>query len=161
MCAPRVTRHTSIRYSGSCHIRVNMGASIYFTAAMIRAFRSARSYGNGGTNTFTYFARNARCTVTIDLLVWYSNTQNDFSTGAAIFSVHLHRLSAEMWTTTKNYLLGKFFLSCSFYLYRFRKYVSYGFPTISFCNPGVHYETLCIIHSHYQPVFQISALLFK
>jgi hypothetical protein len=27
MCAPRVTRHTSIRYSSSCHTRVNMGAS--------------------------------------------------------------------------------------------------------------------------------------
>ena len=35
-----------------------------------------------------YFARNARCTVTKDLLVWYSNTQNDFSPGAAIFSLH-------------------------------------------------------------------------
>ena len=35
-----------------------------------------------------YFARNARCTVTTDLLVWYSNTQNDFSPGAAIFSPH-------------------------------------------------------------------------
>jgi hypothetical protein len=39
MCAPRVTWHTSIRYSSSCHIRVNMGASIFFAAAMIRAFR--------------------------------------------------------------------------------------------------------------------------
>ena len=29
----------------------NMGASIFFTAAMIRAFRSARSRGNGGTGT--------------------------------------------------------------------------------------------------------------
>jgi len=28
------------------HTRVNMGASIFFTAAMIRAFRSARSPGN-------------------------------------------------------------------------------------------------------------------
>jgi len=28
-----------------------MGASIFFTAAMILAFRSARSHGNGGTNT--------------------------------------------------------------------------------------------------------------
>jgi hypothetical protein len=35
-------------------------------------------------------------------------------------------------------------LSCSFYLYRFRKYVTYGFPIINFCNPGVHYETHCI-----------------
>jgi len=50
MCAIRVTRHTSIRYSSSCHTRVNIGASIFFTAAMIRAFRSARSCGNGGTN---------------------------------------------------------------------------------------------------------------
>ena len=24
MCAPRVTRHTSIRYSGCCHTLVNM-----------------------------------------------------------------------------------------------------------------------------------------
>jgi len=51
MCAPRVTRHTAIRYSSSCHTRVNMGASIFFTAAMIRDLRSARSRGNGGTNT--------------------------------------------------------------------------------------------------------------
>jgi hypothetical protein len=50
-CVPRVTRHTSIRYSSSYHTRVNMGASIFFTAAMIRAFRSARSRGNGGTYT--------------------------------------------------------------------------------------------------------------
>jgi len=28
-----------------------MGASIFFTAAVIRAFRSARSRGNVGTNT--------------------------------------------------------------------------------------------------------------
>ena len=34
-----------------------------------------------------YFARNARCTVTTDLLVWYSNTQNHFSPVAAIFSL--------------------------------------------------------------------------
>ena len=39
MCAPRVTRHTSIRYSSSCHTRVNMGSSIFFTTAIILAFR--------------------------------------------------------------------------------------------------------------------------
>ena len=49
--APPVTRHTSIRYSSSCHKRVKMGASIFYTAAMIRAFRSARSRGIVGTNT--------------------------------------------------------------------------------------------------------------
>jgi len=45
----------------------------------------------------------------------------------------------------KNKLLGG--LSRSFYLCRFRKYVSYGFPIISFCNLGVHYETSCILES--------------
>jgi len=35
-------------------------------------------------------------------------------------------------------------MSCSFYLYRFRNYVSSGFPIIKFCNPGEHYGTPCI-----------------
>jgi hypothetical protein len=38
--------------------------------------------------TFVYYARNACCTVTTELLVWYSSTQNNFSFGAAIFSLH-------------------------------------------------------------------------
>jgi hypothetical protein len=38
--------------------------------------------------SFAYFARNARCTVTTDLHVWYASTQNDFSPGAAIFSLY-------------------------------------------------------------------------
>ena len=33
------------------HTRVNMGASIFFTAAMICAFRSTRSRGNGTLRT--------------------------------------------------------------------------------------------------------------
>ena len=97
-------------------------------------FRSARWRGHR-TRYSAYFARNARCTVTTDLLVWYSNTQNDFSPGAAIFSLH-----ALAWPSGRNVnydekqLTGKkkFFLSCSFYLYRFRKYVSCGFPIIIF-----------------------------
>jgi hypothetical protein len=86
MCAPRVTRHTSTRYSSFSHTSVNMGQHGHY--------------------------------------------------------IHSHRLAAEMWTTMKNNLLGK--NCCPFYLYRFRKYVSYGFPIINFCNPGVHYETPCI-----------------
>ena len=39
-----------------------------------------------------YVVRNARCTVTTDLIVWYSNTQNDFSSDAVIFS--LRRLAS-------------------------------------------------------------------
>jgi len=46
MCTTGDTAHIDIRYSSSCHTRVNMVASIFFTAAMIRAFRSARSRGN-------------------------------------------------------------------------------------------------------------------
>ena len=45
------------------------------------------------------------------------------------------------WKTTN---WGKKNLNCSFYLYRFRKYVSYDFPIIIFCNLGVHYETPCM-----------------
>ena len=107
MCAPRVTRHTAIRCSSSCLTHVNMGASIFFTAAMIRAFQVSevtwQSY-------FAYFARHARCTVTTDLLVWYSNTQNDFFQKRPFSHyIHSHRLAAEMWTTMKNNLLGETF----------------------------------------------------
>ena len=79
------------------HTRFNMGTSIFFTAAMIRAFRSARSCGNGGNeypvlsvggSFLRTLPRNAWCTVTADLLVWYSYTQNDFSPRVAIFSLH-------------------------------------------------------------------------
>jgi len=61
-----------------------MGESIFFTAAMIRGFKVSEVTWQSWDE---YFARNARCTVTRDLLVWYSNTQNDFSPGAAIFSL--------------------------------------------------------------------------
>jgi hypothetical protein len=95
--------------------------------------------------SYAYIERNALCTVTTDLLVWYSNTQMT-SHPERPFShyIHSHRLAAEMWTTMKNNLLGKKILSCSFYLYRFRTYMSYGFPIINFYNPGVHSETPCI-----------------
>jgi hypothetical protein len=98
-----------------------------------------------------YFARNARCTVTTDLFVWYSNTQNNFSPGAAIFS--LHTLASPNGRNVnydeKQLSWEKKVLSCSFYPHRFRKYVSYDFPIIDFCNPGVHFETPCIYHNWY------------
>jgi len=138
MCAPRVTQHTSIRYSAVngrpldfCLHRHPVSVNCLYHAWMVLFVG----------RSFAYFAQNARCTVTTDLLVWYSNTQNDFSPERPFSQyIHSHRLAAEMWTTMKNNLLGKKILSCS-YLYRFCKYVSYGFPIINFCNPGVHYET--------------------
>ena len=94
--------------------------------------------------SFAYFARNARCTVTTDLLVLYPNTLIDFSPGAAIFSLHmLASPSGRNVNYDEKQLTREKLLSFSFYLYRFLKYVSYGFPIINFCNPGVHYETPC------------------
>ena len=86
--------------------------------------------------SFAYLARNARFTVTTDFLVWYSITQNDFpSERPFCHYLHSHCPAEEMRITMKNNLMGKKILSCSFYLYRFRKYMSYGFPIIHFCNP--------------------------
>ena len=80
------------------------------------------------------------------LTLWYYNTQN-FPPVAAIFSLHTPASHSAQkyilrWKTT---YWENLFLSYTFYLNRFRKYVPYGFPTINFCNPGVHFETPCII----------------
>jgi len=146
MCAPRLTRHTSIRYSSSCHTRVNKSAfCLHRHRVSLNCLYHTRVVLFVG-GYFAYFARNARCSVTTDLLVWYSSTKNDFSPGAAISSLHtLAPPSGRNVNCDKKRLTGKFFFSCSFYLYRFRKYVSYGFPIINFCNPGLHYEKPCII----------------
>jgi hypothetical protein len=82
---------------------------------------------------------------------WHGTHQYDIQVPATHASTWVHRYSSLLqWSVPlgeKNNLLGKKFLSCSFYLYTFRKYVSYGFPIINFCNPGVHYETPCISSS--------------
>ena len=93
---------------------------------ILYCLRSVRSRGNGGTNTFACFARNARSTVTTDLLCDIP-THKMTSPPEQPFShyIHSHRL-AEIWTTMKNKLQGKKVFSYSFYLYRFCKYVSYG-----------------------------------
>jgi len=51
VCTTGDTAHIDTIFKFLPHTRVNMGASIFFAAAMIRAFRSARSRGNIGTNT--------------------------------------------------------------------------------------------------------------
>ena len=144
MCAPRVTLHTPMGYSGSCYTRVNTGAfCLHRHPVSVNCLYHARIVLSVGA-FFAYFARNARCTVTTDLLVWYSNTQN-FSPGAAIFS--LRTLSSPSGRNVnynkKTTYWKKKCLSCSFYLYRFRIHVTYGFAIINFCNLGVHYERPC------------------
>jgi hypothetical protein len=81
-----------------------------------------------------------------NLLAWYSNTQKDFYPGVAIFSLHILASPSDRNVNySEKILSGERKLNCSFYLYRFRKYVSYGFPIINGCNPGVHYATPCIM----------------
>jgi len=129
MCAPQVTGYTPIRYSSSCHTCIDMGVHRY-SSLLQWSIQVTWQWWN------KYFAWNAHCTVTTDLLMWYSSTQNDFSPRVAIFS--LHRLASPSGRNV-NYneknLLGKNVFNCSFYLYRFRKYVSYNFPIINLCNP--------------------------
>ena len=81
-CALRVTWHTLMRYSNSCHTRVNMVAfCLQRHPDSVNCIYHARMVLSVG-KSFAYFA------VTTELLVWYCNTQNDFSSGEAIFSLH-------------------------------------------------------------------------
>ena len=90
--------------------------------------------------SFAFFAQNARCTVTTDLLCDIPTHKKTFLLERPFSHyIYSHCLAAEMWPAMKTNLLGKSFLSCSFYLYRFRKYVSYRFPITKFC---IHRSTL-------------------
>ena len=51
VCTTGDTAHSDTIFKFLPHTRVSMGSCIFFTAAVIRAFRSARSRGKGGTNT--------------------------------------------------------------------------------------------------------------
>jgi len=51
VCTTGDTAHIDTIFKFLPHTHVNIGASIFYTAAMIRVFRSARSLGNDGTNT--------------------------------------------------------------------------------------------------------------
>ena len=147
MCAPRVTRHTSIRYSSSWHTRVNMGDfCLHKHPVSLNCLYHARMVLSAG-GSFAYCARNARCTVTTDLLCDIPTHKTTSPPGAAIFSQHTPASpSGRNGNCDEKQFTGEFFFfSCSFYLQTFRKYVSHGFPIINFCNPGVQYETPCII----------------
>jgi hypothetical protein len=51
VCTTGDTAHIDMIFKFLPDTRVNMGASIFCTAAVIRAFRSGRSRGNVETNT--------------------------------------------------------------------------------------------------------------
>jgi len=142
MCAPRVTRHTSIRYSSSC-TQASTWVPRYSSL-----LQWSVPLGQLGHVAMVRCVLCTKCTLHSNhrftrVMFQHTKTTSPLEWPFSHY-IHSHRLAAEMWTTMKNNLLGKNFLSCSFYLYRFRKYVPYGFPIINFCNPGVHYETPCI-----------------
>jgi hypothetical protein len=96
--------------------------------------------------SFVYFARNAHCTVTTDLLMWYSSTQNDSSAGAAFFSLHTLALpSGRNVNYDEEQLSGEKIFELFLLSVRFCRCVSSGFPIINFCNPRVRYEMPCIL----------------
>jgi hypothetical protein len=147
MCAPQVTGHTSIRYSSSCHTCVNMD---WFLLAQTPSFSTLFIPGTNGL-----VCRRVLCVLCTQCTLHSNHRLNscDIPTHKTTFPlerpfshyIHSYSLAAEKWTTKKNNLMGGKNLSCSFHLYRFRKYVSCGFPIINFCNPRVHYETPCTI----------------
>jgi len=128
------------------HTRVNMGAFCLhkhpITVSCLYYARMVLSL----VGSFAYFC--SKCTLHSNhrLTVWYSNTQNDFSPGAVIFSLHtLASPSGRNVNYDEKQLIGGKIVNHSFYLYRFRKYMSYGSPIITFSFPGLHYETPCIM----------------
>ena len=158
-----MTWHTSIWYSNSCHTRVNMGASISPSFSKFLMPRTNSLVCRRVLCTKCTLHSNHRLTrVIFQHTKRLLHPERPFS-----HYINSHCLAAEMWTTMKNNLQGKQFLSCSFYLYRLRKYVSYSFPIINICNPRVHYETPCIIKCRFiifhftvfDPLFHLSFFL--
>jgi len=129
------------------HTRVNMGAFCShghpISANCLYHARMVLSVGR----SFEYFARNGLCTVTTDLFLWYSNTQNDFSPVAAIFSLHtLASPSGRNVNYDEKQLTGKNIWVVPSICTGFVNTCLTGFPVINFCNTIVHYETPCIVH---------------
>jgi hypothetical protein len=124
VCTTGETAHIDMIFKFLPHTRQH-GCIYILHCWMIRAFRSARSRGNVGTNTSAYFARNARCTVTNRLTrVIFQHTKRLLPNGAAIFSLHaLASPSGRNVNYDEKQFTGEKKWSCSFYLHRFRKYV--------------------------------------
>jgi hypothetical protein len=101
--------------------------------------------------TDTQFALCTKCTLHSNhrlTRVIFQHTKWLLS-GAAIFSLHtLASPSGRNVNYDEEQLTGGG-LNSSFCVYRFRKYVSYGFPLVNFFNPGVHYETPCIKYIYF------------
>jgi len=132
MCAARVTRHTSIRYSSSSVVNGRPpDFCLHKHPVSVKCLYHARMVLSVG-GSLAYFARNARRTVTTDSLVRYSNTQNDFSPGAAIFSLHtLASPSGRNVNYVEKQRTGK--KICGLFLLSVQVFVNMC-PTVFLCN---------------------------
>jgi len=85
LCAPQVIRHTSIRYSSSCHTHASTWVHRYSSL-----LQWSVPLGQRGHVAMVRRILCTKCTLHSNhrLTVWYYKTQNVFSPGAAIFSLH-------------------------------------------------------------------------
>jgi hypothetical protein len=108
LCAPRVTRHTSIRDLTTTAVDVCTTGDSAHIDTIFKFLPQTRQHGcfllaqtPSFRNLFTprtngLLCRRVRCLLCTKctlhsnhrLTVWYSDTQNDFSPGATIFSLH-------------------------------------------------------------------------
>jgi len=146
MCAPMVTRHTSIRYpSSSAVIGRPHDFSLHRHPVSVNcSYQSRMVLSVGGP--FAYRARNARCTVTTDLLCDIPTHKTTSPPGAAIFSLHtLASPSGRNVNYDDKQLTGKKIELCPSICTGFvNTFPPVFFPKINFCNPGLHYRTPCI-----------------
>ena len=153
MCAPRVTRHTSKRYSSSCPTHASICVHRYSSL-----LQWSLPLGQRGHMAVVGLIAGLVCRCVLCILCTKCTLHSNHRLNRVIFQhtkrllpperlffhyIHSRRLAAEMWTTLKHSLVGKTFLS-SFYVYRFCKYVYCGFPIINFCDPRVHHEMPCM-----------------
>ena len=110
VCTTGDTAHIDMIFKFLPHTCVNMGAlCLYRHPVSVNCLYHARMVLSVG-GSFAYFAWNARCTATTDLLRDIP-THKTTSIQEQPFShyIHSHRLAAEMWITMKNNLLGENF----------------------------------------------------
>jgi len=147
MCAPGVTRHTSIRYSSSPAVN-GRPHDFYLHRHPVPVYclyhtRMVLSVGG------SFCVLCTKCTLHSNhrfTRVIFQHTERLLPRNGHFLATYTRiawRQKCELrWKTT---YWENFFFSCSFCLYRFRKHVSYGSPIINFWNHGLHFETPCII----------------
>jgi hypothetical protein len=150
MCAPRVTRHTSIRYSSSCHTRVNMGALVFFTVAKIRAYSHSEV-------TWQWWAVLVSPTIST-WPRWSKDTDHCSSeeyrfTLVDVFGKNLNIISmcavSPVVHTSNISSCQKIFFRFPVAMNNSIKVCPLVFVVINVCNDGEHYETPCISTASY------------